>query len=395
MIVNKDNFCEVDRPVYVLEECKLIRNLELISALARRADIEFILAFKAYALWKTFPLFRKYISATTASSVYEARLAYEEFGAPAHTFSPAYTDYEADRIACCSSHVSFNSLSQYERYYDKMKAVNPEVSCGLRINPEYSEVGVLLYNPCAPGTRFGVSAGRLPDALPCGIDGFHCHCHCESGADVFKRTLEHIEKKFGKWFPKLKWINFGGGHLVTRKDYDTEMLVEMMRDFHLRYPNLKVILEPGSAFLWRTGVLVAQVVDIVEDHGICTAILNVSFTCHMPDCLEMPYQPDVRGARRIECGADENSCILENDTSYIYRLGGNSCLSGDFMGYWEFDHELEVGENIIFEDMLHYTTVKTNMFNGIPHPSIAFLHDDGQFEFLREYTYEDYKRRMD
>jgi len=395
MILNKDSFCNLNRPVYVLEEHKLRRNLELISDVARRADVEIILAFKAYALWKTFPVFREYINSTTASSLYEARLAYEEFGAPAHTFSPAYTDYEIEDIARCSSHISFNSLSQYERCYNKVKAVNPTISCGLRINPEYSEVEVLLYNPCAPGTRFGVSSTKLPNELPVGIEGFHCHCHCESGADVFRRTLVHIEERFGKWLPRLKWINFGGGHLMTRADYDVEMLVEMLRGFHLRYPNLKVILEPGSAFGWQAGVLVSQVVDIVEDSGIRTAILNVSFTCHMPDCLEMPYHPVVRGASLIECNANGKPLAGSGNTLYIYRLGGNSCLSGDFMGYWEFNHELEVGENVIFDDMLHYTTVKTNMFNGIPHPSIAFLRMSGELDFLREYTYEDYKMRMD
>ena len=363
-------------PIYIIEETKLRRNLQLIADVAAKADIEVILAFKAFALWKTFPIFREYISSTTASSLSEARLAYEEFGAPAHTYSPAYTDEEFDQIARCSSHLTFNSLSQYERFHQRAHGV----SLGLRINPEYSEVETLLYNPCAPGTRFGLTADRLPEQLPSDISGFHCHCHCESGADVFQRSLAHIEEKFSKWFPQLKWINFGGGHLMTRKDYDVELLVSLMQGFHQRYPWLKVILEPGSAFAWQTGPLVSHVVDIVEDHGIKTAILDVSFTCHMPDCLEMPYYPEVRGAVHGEEG---------------YRLGGNSCLSGDFMGYWRFDHELEVGEEVIFEDMSHYTTVKTTMFNGITHPALGMLHQDGKFEILREFGYDDYKNRMD
>ena len=363
-------------PIYIIEETKLRRNLQLIADVAAKADIEVILAFKAFALWKTFPIFREYISSTTASSLSEARLAYEEFGAPAHTYSPAYTDEEFDQIARCSSHLTFNSLSQYERFHQRAHGV----SLGLRINPEYSEVETLLYNPCAPGTRFGLTADRLPEQLPSDISGFHCHCHCESGADVFRRSLAHIEEKFSKWFPQLKWINFGGGHLMTRKDYDVELLVSLMQGFHQRYPWLKVILEPGSAFAWQTGPLVSHVVDIVEDHGIKTAILDVSFTCHMPDCLEMPYYPEVRGAVHGEEG---------------YRLGGNSCLSGDFMGYWRFDHELEVGEEVIFEDMIHYTTVKTTMFNGITHPALGMLHQDGKFEILREFGYDDYKNRMD
>jgi carboxynorspermidine decarboxylase len=266
------------------------------------------------------------------------------------------------------------------------------VSIGLRVNPEYSEVGTLLYNPCAPGTRFGVTADKLPEVLPDDIEGFHCHCHCESGADVFQRTLVHIEEKFSKWFPQLKWINFGGGHLMTRKDYDVDLLIRLMQDFHKRYPWLKVILEPGSAFAWQTGPLVSHVVDIVEDKGIKTAILDVSFTCHMPDCLEMPYYPDVRGAVFWE---DSESSENSEYADYRYRLGGNSCLSGDFMGSWQFDHELQIGEEVIFEDMIHYTTVKTNTFNGISHPSIGMLHENGELEVLRRFTYEDYRNRMD
>ena len=387
MKVNLDTFAELKTPCYVLEEERLRCNLELIKGVASEAGVEIILAFKAYALWRTFPIFREYIGATTASSLYEAKLAVEEFGSKAHTFSPAYTDYEIDEIAACSSHLTFNSLSQYARLHGRVKAVNEGVSIGLRINPEYSEVGTALYNPCAPGTRFGVTADKLPEKLPAGIDGFHCHCHCESGADVFVRTLEHITGKFSRWFGQVKWINFGGGHLMTRKDYDIPLLIKTLTDFRKAYPWLHVILEPGSAFGWQTGPLVSQVVDIVEDHGIKTAILNVSFTCHMPDCLEMPYMPAVRGAETLEGG--------DGRGEGVYRLGGNSCLSGDFMGAWRFPHGLNVGDNVIFEDMLHYTTVKTTMFNGITHPSIALARADGTFEILREYGYEDYRDRMD
>ena len=372
-----------DTPIYIIEESKLRRNLKLIASVAAKADIEIILAFKAFALWKTFPIFREYIHSTTASSLSEAKMAFEKFGAPAHTYSPAYTDGEFDEIVRCSSHLSFNSLSQYERFHQRAKSV----SIGLRVNPEYSEVGTLLYNPCAPGTRFGVTADKLPEQLPADIEGFHCHCHCESGADVFQRTLGHIEEKFSRWFPQLKWINFGGGHLMTRKDYDVDLLISMMQDFHRRYPWLKVILEPGSAFAWQTGPLVSHVVDIVEDKGIKTAILDVSFTCHMPDCLEMPYQPDVRNAESVELEKATEPCT--------YRLGGNSCLSGDFMGSWRFEKELQVGDEVIFEDMIHYTTVKTNTFNGITHPSIGMLHEDGTMEVLRRFGYEDYLNRMD
>ena len=251
MKVNLANFNEIHRPIYVLEEERLRRNLTLIQEVSREANVEVILAFKAYALWKTFPIFREYISSTTASSLSEAKLAYCEFGSKAHTFSPAYTDYEIEEIARCSSHLTFNSLSQYARYHEWARKVNPDVKLGLRVNPEYSEVETLLYNPCAPGTRFGVSADKLPEVLPSDIEGFHCHCHCESGADVFERTLAHIEEKFSKWFPQLRWINFGGGHLMTRKDYDVLHLINILKEFHARYPHLQVIMEPGSAFAAR------------------------------------------------------------------------------------------------------------------------------------------------
>ena len=387
----------MDTPIYIIEETLLRRNLKLIASVAAKADIEIILAFKAFALWKTFPIFKEYIHATTASSLSEARMAFEKFGAPAHTYSPAYTDDEFDEIVSCSSHLTFNSLTQYERFHQRAKTV----SIGLRVNPEYSEVGTLLYNPCAPGTRFGVTADKLPEQLPADMEGFHCHCHCESGADVFQRTLTHIEEKFSRWFPQLKWINFGGGHLMTRKDYDVDLLISMMQDFHKRYPWLKVILEPGSAFAWQTGPLISHVVDVVEDKGIKTAILDVSFTCHMPDCLEMPYYPDVRGAEHIEEEIVDESLNRKSvnrksvNDRYTYRLGGNSCLSGDFMGSWRFPKELQVGDEVIFEDMIHYTTVKTNTFNGISHPAIGILHEDGHLEVLRRFGYEDYLNRMD
>ena len=380
-------FNRIKMPAYILEEEKLRRNLSLIKGVADEAGIEIILAFKAFALWKTFPIFREYINSTTASSLSEARLAYEEFGAQAHTFSPAYTDLEIEDIARMSSHLTFNSLSQYSRHHTKALETNSNLKLGIRVNPEYSEVGTDIYNPCAPGTRFGVLASQLPERLPEDISGFHCHCHCESGADVFQRTLVHIEEKFSKWFDQLEWINFGGGHLMTRKDYDIRLLIDILKDFKKRYPNLKVILEPGSAFAWQTGPLVSHVVDIVENKGIKTAILDVSFTCHMPDCLEMPYWPTVRGAETIEgeYGKGEN----------IYRLGGNSCLSGDWMQSWKFDHALQIGETVIFEDMIHYTTVKTCTFNGITHPDICLLKKNGELQVLRHFDYQDYKNRMD
>ncbi len=374
----------IPNPCYVMEEDKLRRNLSLIRDVSRRADVNIILAFKAFALWKSFGVFREYIQSTTASSLYEARLAKEEFGEKAHTYSPAYVDEEFDEIVKCSSHITFNSLSQYERFGERARAAG--VKCGLRINPEYSEIETELYNPCAPGSRFGVLAEQLGNTLPEGISGLHVHCLCENGSDTLVRTLEHVEARFASVLKQAEWLNLGGGHLMTRDGYDIELLVKTLQGLHNRYPQLKIIMEPGSAFAWQTGYLLAKVVDIVENKGIKTAILNVSFTCHMPDCLEMPYHPAVRGAKvRLDTDKGEN----------VYRLGGNSCLSGDFMSAWEFDKPLKVGDEVIFEDMIHYTTVKTNMFNGISHPSIGMMHSDGRFELFRKYKYEDYRDRMD
>lgn len=391
----KTHLNDIPSPCYVVEEELLRRNLSLIHHVATESGAEIILAFKAFALWKTFPIFREYISHTTASSLYEARLAFEEFGSRAHTYSPAYKIDEFPQILSCSKCVTFNSLSQYQRFApmvdDHNRHAEEQVQMGLRVNPEYSEIETLLYNPCAPGSRFGVMADALPETLPVGIKGFHVHCHCENDSHVLERTLEHIEAKFSKWFNQIEWLNLGGGHLMTRKDYDTDHLISVIKGLRECYPWLKVILEPGSAFAWQTGPLVASVVDVVENSGVKTAILDVSFTCHMPDCLEMPYHPQIRGARTIESDNLDDA----RGQCFIYRLGGNSCLSGDFMGFWQFDHELEVGERIIFEDMIHYTTVKTTMFNGIQHPSIGMLRTDGTFQMMRTYTYEDYRDRMD
>ena len=380
-----------ETPYYRIEERLLRNNLALIRRTADEAGVEFILAFKAFALWKTFFIFRDYIAHTTASSPNEARLAFEEFGSKAHTYSPAYEDKDFDTIMRCSSHITFNSLQQFEHFYPRIVENGKLISCGLRINPQYSEIETTLYNPCAPGSRFGILAEQLPDKLPEGVEGFHCHNHCESSAAALVHTLEYIEARFAKWLPKIKWLNLGGGHLLTRKDYDVRLLIDTLKSFKARYPQLHLILEPGSAFAWQTGDLFASVVDIVENDGIKTAILNVSFTCHMPDCLEMPYWPAIRGAETLE---PPQAAGREREP-LVYRLGGNSCLSGDFMGYWRFEQPLQIGDTIRFSDMIHYTTVKTNMFNGIPHPSLVLLRENGEEELLRRFGYEDYRDRMD
>ncbi|MDR1121158.1 MAG: carboxynorspermidine decarboxylase [Dysgonamonadaceae bacterium] len=383
MTIKEEFINQLQTPCYVLEEALLRRNLSLIRSVKERAGVHIILAFKAFSLWKVFPIVREYIPYSTASSIYEAQLATEEMGSLAHTFSPAYTDRDFPSILKYSSHITFNSLSQFERFMPAVRAAEHHVSCGIRINPEYSEVETELYNPCAPGSRFGVTANLLKENVPEGIEGFHFHTLCESTSFDLEKTLQQVERKFGRYFPQIKWLNMGGGHLMTHRDYDVEHLIKLLLDFRKRYPHLEIILEPGSAFAWKTGFLASSVVDIVENGGIKTAIVDVSFTCHMPDCLEMPYKPVIRGAYQE---------AIEGKPTY--RIGGNSCLSGDFMGDWSFDNALQIGDKIIFEDMIHYTIVKTNMFNGIPHPAIALWTKEDEFIVLKEFGYEDYKERM-
>ena len=368
-------------PCYVVDEARFRRNLALIQSVAQSSGAEIILAFKAFALWKLFPIVREYIGASTASSLAEARLAYEEMGAPAHTFAPVYREAEFDAIAACSSHITFNSLAQYTKYAQRCRQAG--ISCGLRCNPELSLVETDLYNPCVQGSRLGVPPAQLPDRLPEGIEGLHFHCLCESSAADSESLIARVEERFGQYLPALRWVNFGGGHLMTREGYEVDRLVDAIRAFRSRHPHLRVILEPGSAFAWRVGELVSTVQDVVKNGGVRTAMLDVSFACHMPDCLEMPYQPSILGAKPAEGAA------------YVYRMGGNSCLSGDYVGDWGFDAPLQAGDRIVFEDMIHYTTVKTLMFNGVSHPSIGVVRLDGRFELLRSYSYEDYKNRMD
>lgn len=369
-------------PYYLLEEQLLRKNLSLIESVKREANVDIILAFKAFAFWRAFPIVKEYIQYSTASSPFEALLAKNEMNSLAHTYSPAYTEADFDTIMDCSSHITFNSLSQFERFYPLVKNYKRNISCGIRINPEYSAVETDLYNPCSPGSRLGIVRDNLGESLSANIEGFHFHSLCESSSYELEKTLNVIEQRFGEFLPKLKWLNMGGGHLITRNDYNTEHLIDILKKFNEKYPNLQLILEPGSAFAWQTGSLTSSVIDIVENHGIKTAILDISFTCHMPDCLEMPYKPKVRNAYEPIEGKP------------TYRLGGNSCLSGDFMGEWSFENPLKIGDQIIFEDMIHYTIVKTSMFNGIKHPDIILLKTDNNIDILRSFSYEDYKCRM-
>ena len=375
-------------PFYIVDEKRLRRNLDLIRRVSREAGVEIIMAFKANALWKTFPIIREYTGGTTASSVNEMQLSLDYFKGEVHAYCPVYTPSTFPRFLDGCTHITFNSLAQFERFRPDLEAYNAShakrVSPGLRVNPHCSVIETDIYNPCVPGSRFGVSASDIGPTLPEGLEGFHFHALCESSSYDLEKVLAAFESEYGRYLPHLKWVNMGGGHLMTRADYDTDHLIRLLRGFRERYPNLEVILEPGSAFTWQTGDLITEVLDVVSDAGISTAIIDASFACHMPDTLEMPYRPNI-----AEASADDAP------QGYDYRLGGNSCLSGDFVGPWRFAAPLEPGRRLTLLDMNHYTTVKTTMFNGIDHPSIYFRHADGNIELLRKYTYEDYRDRMD
>ncbi|MFG6385774.1 MAG: carboxynorspermidine decarboxylase [Muribaculaceae bacterium] len=379
---------QIPTPAYVVYEDRLRRNLELIESVKQAADIDIIMAFKANALWRTFPIIAEYCKNSTASSLNELRLGREFLGGEVHSYCPAYTPDTIDEYLAGSSHITFNSVSQYEKFADRLKEYNSKsgrhVSPGLRVNPKCSVIETDIYNPALPGSRFGVDAEHLGEVLPEGLEGLHFHALCESTSYDLEKVLEAFESQFGKYLPQIKWVNMGGGHLMTREGYDTDHLVKLLRGFKQRYPWIQVILEPGSAFTWRTGDLITSVVDVVENDGISTAIIDASFACHMPDTLEMPYKPIITESLGQEPVAGKPT----------YRLGGNSCLSGDFTGDWSFDAPLKTGDRLTLEDMNHYTTVKTTMFNGISHPSIWLVRSNGNAELLREFTYEDYKTRM-
>ena len=373
----------IPSPCFVIDERLLRQNLDTIAQVSRRAGVEIIMAFKAFAMWKVFPIIKEYVTHTTASSLAEARLSVDKFGNKAHLYAPAYTDGEFDELVECSTHITFNSLAQFEKYYGRTQG--RDISCGLRINPEISVVETDLYNPAKAGSRLGITAEQLPEKLPNGVEGLHFHVLCENSSFDLEKVLVGLADKFDRQLRQVKWLNMGGGHLMTRKGYNINHLIEVISAFRQKYPHLHIILEPGAAFVWQTGVLKAQVEDIVENHGIQTAMLNVSFACHMPDCLEMPYQPSIYGAETTQPDALGNN---------VYRTGGNSCLSGDFVGSWVFPKPLVIGDIIIFEDMIHYTTVKTTMFNGVSHPSIGIVKENGEFVLLKQFTHQDYFDRM-
>ncbi len=376
------DYSKIPSPAFVLDEKLLRQNLELINRVQNDAGIEIILAFKGFAMWSAFPMVRQYLSGATASSLFEARLCFEEMKTRAHVYSPVYFEKEFEELIGYSSHIVFNSLNQFKKFYPKIQKANHPISCGIRVNPEYSDVETDLYNPSAAGSRLGVGSEEFPEELPEGVEGIHFHVLCESDSYSLEKVLQNLEAKFGKYLHQVKWVNMGGGHLMTRKGYNHEHLIQLLQNFRKKY-DVKVILEPGSAIAWDTGVLVSKVIDIVEHKSVKTAILDVSFTAHMPDTLEMPYRPRILGAKN----PDENS-------KHLYRLGGVSCLAGDFMEVYDFNHELQIGEQVVFLDMIHYTMVKTTMFNGVNHPAIAIWTEKDELKIVRQFHYEDFKGRL-
>lgn len=368
----------IPSPCYVLDEVKLRSNLELMQRVQEESGADIILALKGFAMWSAFPLVRQYLKGCTASSSWEAELAADTFGSEVHAYSPAYKDNDMAVILKHCNHISFNSLTQWQRY--RKQAAQAGVSVGLRINPEQPEADTELYDPSAPGSRLGILSSQLQDQDLTGIDGFHVHNLCECDSYALERTLHAVETKFAKYLHQLKWINLGGGHLMTREGYDVEHLITQLKHLRETY-DVEVILEPGSAVAWQTGVLVCEVVDVVENMGQI-AILDISATAHMPDVLEMPYRPVVTDAGE------------PGEMAHSYRLGGNSCLAGDVIGEWSFEQALQPGDRLVFEDMIHYTMVKTSFFNGVEHPSIGILRTNGEFELVRQFSYEDFKSRL-
>lgn len=373
------DFTKIPSPCFVLERRLLRQNLEKLQRIQEASGASIIVALKGFSFYATFPMVKQYLAGATASSLNEAKLIQEEMGCLAHTYSPAYKPEEFDEILSLSSHLTFNSLSQYTQFY--AQASTRPVSLGLRINPEYAEVATEMYNPCIPGSRLGITREALGENLPEGIEGLHFHTLCENDSQTLARTLIHVEEKFGDLLPQLKWLNMGGGHLITREGYDEEHLIQIIKRLRETY-KIDIILEPGSAIGWRTGYLTSRVLDIVDAQGIDVSILDVSFAAHMPDTLEMPYKPKIIGATDAIAGKP------------TYRMGGMTCLAGDFMGDYSFENPLQIGDTLVFEDMIHYTMVKTTTFNGVGLPSIGIWEENDEFVLLKQFGYNSFKDRL-
>ncbi len=370
----------VPTPSYVVEEQLLIKNCEILKSVIDRTGCEILLAQKAFSMYSTYPLIGKYLSGTTASSLFEAKLGYEEMGKETHIFSPAYREDEFDQILEICDHIVFNSIQQWEKYKSKVKNSPRKISCGLRINPEYAEVETELYNPCSIGSRFGITIDKLQNADLTGIDGLHFHTMCEQNSDVLERTLKVVEEKFGHLMHNMKWINFGGGHHITRDDYDIETLIHCIETIKNKY-QVKVYLEPGEAIALNAGYLVSTVLEL-NDNGMDLAILDTSASCHMPDVLEMPYRPRIIGAGE------------PGEHPYTYRLGGPTCLSGDVIGDYSFPEPLKIGDRLVFCDMAIYSMVKNNTFNGVNLPSILYNTKESGIKIIKQFGYEDFKGRL-
>lgn len=368
----------LETPYYLLEEEKLKKNLKIFEYVQQQSSAKILLALKGFAFTASFAQISNYLQGCCASGLYEAKLAKQEFKKEVHTYSPAFKDEEIDEILSISNHIVFNSFNQWQKY--KQKALNADISIGLRINPEESASPKEIYNPCGLNSRLGITKKEFKPELLEGVEGFHFHALCEQGVDELELVLNAFEKNFGEYLKNLKWVNFGGGHHITKKGYDVEKLIKLIKDFKTKY-DVIVYLEPGEAVGWETGVLVTKVLDIV-DNGMQIAILDSSAEAHMPDTIIMPYRAEVEGAS--EAGVK----------SYNYRLAGNTCLAGDIMGDYSFDKPLEVGNEIIFKDQIHYTIVKNTTFNGIKLPNLVIKREDGTLDVVKKFGYEEYKRRI-
>lgn len=375
------NIKDLPSPCWLLEESLLKSNIATMQRIQDEAGVKILLALKGYALWKSFDVMRDTLYGCCASGLHEALLAHEEFAKEVHTYSPAFKEDEILQIASISHHMVFNSPAQFHRFASLAQGYNPNISLGLRVNPEFSAAPKEIYNPCGTYSRLGTTLANFDETILPLCQGLHLHALCEEDADAFEGVLAHFEEKFGTYIPQMQWINFGGGHHITREDYNVAKLIALLQDFKRRYPQLEVYLEPGEAMGWQTGTLHATVLDIVHN-GIDIAILDTSAEAHMPDTILMPYRAEIRGAKE------------PNKSPYTYRLGGNTCLAGDIMGDYSFDTPLEIGDRIIFEDQMHYTMVKATTFNGIKLPSIAIQREDGTIDVVREFGYEDFKHRL-
>ncbi len=367
-------------PAFVVDRAALKANLDVLAAVQQRTRCSILLALKGFAMFSLFPLIRNYLSGVCASGPLEARLGFEEFGGQVHVFAPAYSDADINELVTLADHIVFNSFDQWLRYKDVIRHAPRSILCGIRINPEYSEIPVALYNPCAPCSRLGVTRAEFRAEQLDGISGLHFHCLCEQNSDALEHTLEWVDIKFGDIIPSMQWMNFGGGHHITRNDYDIDLLVKCINAFRDRYGVQTIYLEPGEAVALHAGVLVSSVLDIVHNK-MDIAILDTSAAAHMPDVLEMPYRPEIAGAG------------LPGEFAHSYRLAGLTCLAGDVIGDYSFPAPLKRGDKLVFLDMAHYSMVKTTMFNGMRLPSII-IHDNGEFQTVREFSYQDFKHRL-